>query len=172
MVNFLHSKLKDFKGFTLLEMIISIGIFVLVATATSVVFNQALRAYSYTTSRMAAVREAELAMEWIVRDIRPDETGTVLAITATSDNDEITLGTGNQIHYHRHNDNTTQREELPAGTHSLLAQGVVQLNFTYYNQTNIVETSPENNPAVRTVEITIITRNNQQEFLLYNVANR
>lgn len=175
------AKLKSLKGFTLLEMVISIAIMVLVVTAASVIFNQTLVVYRYSTSRMAAVREAELAMEWIVRDIRPEPgTGVVLPISSTtdippSDADEITLGS---IHYHLHADplpstlNTIQREEVGV-REDLLAQNVFSLSFGYFDAQNqdILASGGVPNTA-RTVEIIIITRNNEQEFRLYNVANR
>ena len=169
------------KGFTLLEMIISIGIFVLVATASSVLFNQAIRAYSYTTSRMTAAREAELAMSFILRDIRPDiTTGDVSAISTGgfpfSDDDEITLvpTAGANIHYFRQAaTNTIQREEVGVGSF-LLAENVIRLSFRYFNKDNqdITATLSLDPTAAVTVEIIIETQVNNQNFRLYNLANR
>jgi prepilin-type N-terminal cleavage/methylation domain-containing protein len=173
------------RGFTLLEMLISIGIFVLVATASSVVFNQAIRAYSYTTSRMAAAREAELAMEWIVRDIRPDDSGNVLDIVTgvpTSDNDEITLNPpapapADRIHYYRLPDPanpgffTIQKQMFDQGAQYLLARNVLNLRFTYFNAQNQDVTAFNPSGAV-CVEIIIETQVNNQNFRLYNVACR
>jgi prepilin-type N-terminal cleavage/methylation domain-containing protein len=178
--------LNHLKGFTLLEMIISIGIFVLVATASSVLFNQALNAYRYTTSRMAAAREAGLAMEWIVRNIRPDAAGVSSTISTTggdiSNNVAITLVpplVGNKVYYHRHlADNTIQREELNRVTsvsvrEDLLAENVVSLSFAYFNLQNrdLLAWGQDPNGATA-VEIIIETQVNGQTFRLYNVANR
>lgn len=184
MFKFSNLKLQNKDGFTLLEMIISIGVFVLIATASSVLFNQALIAYRSTTSRMAAVREAELAMEWIVRDIRPElSTSVPFAISVTggdiTNNVAITLlpPTGNKIYYHRHlADRTIQREELNRVTgvsvrEDLLAQNVDQLSFAYFDLQNQDITATPGG-AVRAVEIIIETNVNGQTFRLYNVAGR
>jgi prepilin-type N-terminal cleavage/methylation domain-containing protein len=183
MKNFPNFKLEKQRGFTLLEMIISIGIFVLVATASSVLFNQALRAYRYTTSRMAAAREAELAMQWIVRDIRPDPSGNPKPILDAGVDDsgpnEISLDmpTGSNIHYHLHPDPTIpgiftiqrERTQDPGSPHDLLARNVVVLYFEYFDLAN-QPVAPTG--AVATVEIIIETRVNDQTFRLYSVANR
>ena len=183
--------LNHLKGFTLLEMIISIGIFVLVATASSVLFNQALNAYRYTTSRMAAAREASLAMDWIVRDIRKKETiapniGTpfpIVTLPTNSDADEITIdppntepGATTPVHYHLHvGDTRLWRETTDDGVHSLLAEHVVVggLTFRYYdvNNNDWTNTPAFINTANR-VEIIITTDVNGQRVTLYNVATR
>jgi prepilin-type N-terminal cleavage/methylation domain-containing protein len=172
--------LNHLKGFTLLEMIISIGIFVLVATASSVLFNQALNAYRYTTSRMAAAREASLAMDWIVREIRPNpNTGIVLPISTggglVSDGVQITLDVvPNAIHYHLHADgalNTIQRETVDGlgNPHALLARNVDSLIFGYFDADNEPVGALDD---AKTVEIIIRTRVNEQEFRLYRVIER
>jgi type II secretory pathway component PulJ len=168
-------KLQGKAGFTFLEMIFSIGIFVLVAAATSAVFNQALRAYRYSNSRMIAVKEGELAMEWIVRDIRPDpSTDKSPSITAYNNdgiNGYLTLqtATGESIRYYRQSSsNTIQRQE--DGVDSLLAQNVIKLSFACYNANNQVVSNPVGDANVRAVEINIITEQNDQTFHLNSVA--
>jgi prepilin-type N-terminal cleavage/methylation domain-containing protein len=172
-----NSKLQKKDGFTLLEMIISIGIFVLIATASSVLFNQALNAYRYTTSRMAAAREASLAMDWIVRDIRPDpDTTRHPIVDASSDNTRITLvpdpnSSPNQVRYIRlPGDSTIRRVRLndPGSPQDLLAQNVVALSFNYFNPQH---QPPANRNDATMVEIFITTNVNGQEFRLYSVAD-
>lgn len=169
------SNLKKKYGFSFLEMIISIGIFVLVATATSVVFNQAIHAYRYSNSRMIAVKEASLAMDWILRDIRPNpSSGNSSAITAYSAdaiNGDITLqppSAGSIRYYRQSASGTIQRSE--ASVDSLLAKNVTQLSFTCYDADNQVIASPVGNNNVRAVEINIITQKNNQRFHLNSVA--
>ena len=182
--------MKKQKGFTLLEMIISIGIFVLVVTASSVVFNQALRAYSYTTSRMAAAREAGLAMDRIMQDIRPDTTtGTKPILEGIapriSDNTQIALtlpAPEGDVRYHRVADPlnpgffTIQRQRIYAAgqPNDLLARNVITLRFDYYDNANqaLNPALPGLGANTETVEVTIETQVNNQIFRLYNVANR
>jgi len=166
MAKYLNLNFKKKNAFTLLEMVISIGIFIFVATASSVVFNQALNAYRYTTSRMAAAREAELAMDWIIRDIR-DSTGPLIA---PSDVTQITINTktvGN-VNYQLLLNGSLMRTE--GGATSLLARGVDFLIFTYLDAGNVDVPLPENNANVRLVEVVIVTHNDDQEFRLYNLA--
>lgn len=182
------------KGFTLLEMVISIGIFVLVATASSVVFNQALIAYRYTTSRMAAAREAALAMDWIMREIRKKTTvidvpggfpniGTPFPIIANSDAAQITInhppaepGAITSIHYHLDAGDTRlwrERVNEPSSPHDLVAVNINALNFRYYDvNNNDVTGQPANINTANKVEITITTQVNGQTVTLYNVADR
>ena len=161
------------EGFTFLEMIICIGIFVLVATASSTLFNHALVAYGFTTSRSAAVREAVLAMQWIKRDIRPNAAGIVLNIQ-TGTPDMITLQTQDglsQINYYVLNFNSIMRRMQTPFFYddALLAQNVTLLSFGYFGADNLPVGIPND---AKTVQIIITTSVNGREFRLYGVAER
>ncbi len=172
MSKLLNSNLLKKDGFTLLEMVISIGIFVLVATAAAVVSNQAILAYYTSTAKAFAVREATLAMDWIRQDIRHavDDLGILpkdLFIDAPpiyTDANQILINNG-PIRYHRVGD-TIKREE--AGADVLLAQNVTKLAFNYFNNETQSLATPVNDPYLRTVEITIVVSKNNQEFCLYS----
>jgi len=123
---------------------------------------------------MIAVREATLAMDWIMREIQPGS-GSSPAITAYSSdatNGDITLQPGgvSSIRYYRQSSTgTIQRRE--SATDNLLAQNVTRLSFTCYDAYNQVVSNPvADNDDVRSVEINIVTQKNNQRFHLNSVA--
>ena len=164
-------KFKSLKGFTLLEMVISISILALVATATSVFFNQSLVAYRYSADTISVAQEAGLAMKWIVDDI---ESPTTTNITAPTGPNEITIVVaGINIHYYMDATDpqniTIQRAEGVTPP-SLLAEHVQVngLSFHYYNLTN--GQIAYDDPQLKTVEIDIVTQRHNQVFRLNSVA--
>lgn len=69
MKNFLK-KLKSQKGLTMPEMLVSIGLFTVVITATSAAFLSALRTQKQIIALLNASENASYALEVIARDLR------------------------------------------------------------------------------------------------------
>ena len=64
-------KVKKINGFTLLEMIIALGIFTFLSVIMATVLSSALSAYLAATYKNEAMLQAKTAMDWLVRDIQP-----------------------------------------------------------------------------------------------------
>lgn len=158
------------KGFTLLEMIISISIMALVAAAASVLFNQSVVAYRYSTDKITVAQEAALAMKWMVYDIELATDITTSGGSSLTILDNATPAP-NTIYYHLVG-NQIQRNFN--GTDHLLAENVTGLTFKYYGLTNnTVYSDPVgtgNKGNLKAIEIDIVTLRNNQEFRLNSVA--
>ena len=153
----------------LLEMLIAIVIFALVAASISIIFNQSLSVYRFSTDKNSAVQEAQTAMEWLLRDI--ERAGDIAQNAQSSD---ITLDpTTRNIRYYRNAINQTMFREDPVNGSQLLAEGVTAFSLAYYRQDNtnipppISATEIQN---IRVVEINISTEKNNKNFDLYSIA--
>ena len=171
-------KIKS-NGLTLLEIIISIGIFVLVATAVSLVFNRSIFVYGVSTNKQQASQQAAIAMEWLMRDISGAtciygaNSGSIVLRNPNWDRnptcppcDPPCDPTCGYVKYYLQNPTTLVRNNCTAD--SLLAENLVSLNLTYYDWHNQPTTFAS---AAKEAEITLTTSSGGQKFTLYTVAS-
>lgn len=157
---------KKTTGITLLEMIISIAIFAFVAASILLIFNRALFVYRVTSEKNSAAQEAQIAMEWLARDI-----GSANGIILAGQSD-IILAMPNQqyVRYYLDTDNTIKRQECSNPSY-LLAENITQFSLKYYDINNNFLNDPVTNILLlKTIEIDITVRKNRQVFRLNSVA--
>ena len=160
-------KLKKTKGLTLLEILISIGVFALLATTISVIFNRSLFVYRASTEKNSAAQQGQTAMEWLVRDIQSAYT----IVIAEQDRIALVNSDRSYICYDWNEDDGTIRRQDCADPNYLLAEGVIQLSLQYYDINNEILSDPVADVlSLKTVEIDITTEQNTQRFRLNSVA--
>ena len=97
-------------GFTIVELMVAVGLFVVVVGIASATFVQALRTQRQVVGLMAANDNASLTLEQMAREIR---TGTQFALPGASGNEGIELKFQNAddvtVHY-RLNNSVIERE--------------------------------------------------------------
>ena len=165
-------------GLTLLEIIISVAIFALVAAAVSLVFNRSLFVYRASTDKNAAAQEAQTATEWLLRDIQSAKDIT----TAKANEIKLAIPEDHIITHYLDSAVPTnkkirrQQDGAPVPGH-LVAEGVSRFSLKYYGIQNIelVPVLPDGLSTdqcsrIKTVEIDITTQKNTREFRLNTVA--
>lgn len=164
---FLRYNHKKTKGLTYLEMIISIGIWVLVAVAISTIFNRALIVFRVTTDKNEAIQQAGIAGEWLVDDIQKG----YAILKAEANNITLVDSNLDYINYFWNSTNQTITRKVCAGQSYLLAEGVSQFSLKYYGIDNQVLATPTNPLlSLKTVEIDMTTEKNSESFRFNTVA--
>ena len=137
------------KGFTLVEIILSISLIGILFALTSVVLRQGLDAYAHISSRAPQLQAARYAMERMVRELRregDDANDQIQNISATQVSFTDNLGNNTSFNL---NGQTLRR-----GTDTLL-NNVTSLTFTGYKSDNVTTTSSAN--QVRRIRIQLTT---------------
>jgi prepilin-type N-terminal cleavage/methylation domain-containing protein len=150
------------KGLTLLEIVISISIFALVSAAISFIFSRALFVYRVSVNKNRAAQEAQVAMEWVVRDI------SLATCIYQADATSISLNrpNGGYVKYHLSNSTTLQRNDCISDY--LLSEHIDSFNLSYYDSAN---QSTSSTSDIAEVEISLATTAANQKFNLYTVAS-
>lgn len=141
---------KRLSAFTLLELIVAISLSFLVLLGLGAVFSGTLTVWTRIQQSGNALSEGRIAMEWLIRDIREKEIVAANPHSIQFTGIEYTL------------DGATLNRNG-----DLVAQGVVQLDFNYYDQNN---SPPEELADIRFVSIFLKTKNNGKELELRNGA--
>jgi len=166
-----QTKRKNFKAITLIEIVISIGIFVLMAATISAIFQRSLIAYRSASDKNQAAQQATGAMEWLVRDFQSASQiagvlegggGVWYFSLITPDSNYITytctLGNGRLL------------RKACNDQDYLVADGLSHFSLSFYNINNTLEGLPAYNPDLRTVEIDMATQKRNEEFRLSTCA--
>ncbi|MFH1622220.1 MAG: prepilin-type N-terminal cleavage/methylation domain-containing protein [Candidatus Omnitrophota bacterium] len=155
------------KGLTLLEILITIGIFALVAAAISVIFNSSIFVYKNLADKNKASQPNSIAMEWLTRDI------SLATCIYEADPNYIVLhsptvgSTGGYVKYYLGISNDLKRKSCSVD--HLLAEDLTSLHFDYYTSLNQPATTLPS--EAEEVEITLKTSSGNQDFTLYSVAS-
>jgi prepilin-type N-terminal cleavage/methylation domain-containing protein len=144
-------------GFTLIEMMVSLSIFMIVLFGVYVVYDTGEAQYSRTSREWDAQSQARLALERMAREIRmagynsPTNVANPIVI-ATNDTISIQANVGNGLQYVtyglRNCDSTTTKtlyRDASTTTYcggEPFIDGVTSLTFTYYEQTGLSIPSP------------------------------
>lgn len=149
------------KGHTLLEIVIAVAVFGLVASAVAFVFTRALVIYQNSDQKKEAMQDAQIAKEWLVRDL--DATSCIVQAEATTLKLNSDLG---KISY------TLQTSSVPYklmrsanAVNYVLAENIDSLTFKYFNSAN-----QEVPPDIEMVQMTLRATVDEQSFDLYTVA--
>lgn len=144
-------RIRHSKGFTLIEMVITIVIVGIISGIAAMIILESMTAYSKGKNLSDVHYQARLAMERMTREIRtvrqPGEIGTVAIGTITGNPTSsliFTDLTGTNITYAL---GGTTLNRTPGGT---LATGVTTLQFRHYDDTNTLTTVAA---SVWTIEI-------------------
>ena len=145
----------DSRGFTLMEMVITILLVGILSSLAAVIILQGVKGYTVEDQRSNAHYQARLAMERMVREIRLIRWDSVLGqadiSTMTATDLRYQDIQGNQMGF-RLNVGTVQRTQDSAATWQPLATGVTALNFNYFQQDGV---TPATAPTLWFVEITM-----------------
>lgn len=83
---FLTANIRCADGFTLVELMITVGLSVMVVSTMLLAYVGSYRAYNQETTAVAASHDSQLAMDWISRDLRAAKcVGQTLGPNTTSD---------------------------------------------------------------------------------------
>jgi prepilin-type N-terminal cleavage/methylation domain-containing protein len=129
--------IRTSRGFTLVEVVITIVIVGIISGIASLILLQGVRAYSDGQSRSDVHYQARLAMERMGREIRLVRSRTVADIPVM--NPTLFLFTdsqGVQMGF-RLNAGAVQRTQDNGTTWQTLATGVTALNFSYLQQDGV-----------------------------------
>jgi len=158
-------KMKKNKGFTLIEVIITITVVGIVSVIIGSMLLGIVKAWTFKFNRNDMLWDGRLALDRMTREIRTVKDSTSVT-TATSSQFRFT-DTGNKdITYSLSSTNLNRTEN---GTVNLLAENVSTLTFTYYNSSDAVIPNPAVSPSatdIRRVRINLtLTKNGQNVYL-------
>ncbi len=145
------------KGFTLIEMVITIVLVSILSGLAAMIILQGVRAYSDEQGRSDVHYQARLAMERMARELRLIRwNGALAQADITTMNPTLLRYTdiqGNQMGFQLNLGlGEIQRTQDNAATWQTLATGVTALNFNYFQQDGI---SPATAGTLRFVEVTM-----------------
>lgn len=131
--------LKDERGFSLPELLVTMLMMLTVMFALHSIFDMSLRVFSFGNDKVEVVENARIGMERMEREIRasyPDDS-ELLDIWAEDEISSYNSGLGEQIIYALDSsDSTLRRNNRDA------VEYVDDLTFTYFNE-NMVEIDPD-----------------------------
>lgn len=132
------------KGFTLVEIIITIVIVAIIAGIAAMIIAQGVRGYSAEQSRSDVHYQARLAVERMAREIRLVRSQTAADITTMNPTlFQYTDIMGNQMGF-RLNGNNVERTQDNAVTWQALASNATALTFTYLQQDGVTAAAATN----------------------------
>jgi hypothetical protein len=154
--------LKSKEGLTLLEIVISISIFVLVSATISFIFNRALFVYRASINKNKAAQEAQVAMEWLARDI------SLATCIYQANANSISLNNPDWgcVKYYLSGSTTLLRNDCTSDY--LLSENIAGFNLNYYDSAN---QSTAFTSEIKSVEINLATTSGDQRFDLYSVTS-
>jgi prepilin-type N-terminal cleavage/methylation domain-containing protein len=151
------------RGFTLLEVVITIVVFAIVATLGAALMSSGFRAYFLGREIAEDDAQARLAFERMARELRRAR-GTA----------DLNIGVANQVSFtdidgvaiaYRRNAGTSQLERSQtgvAGTYQALADNVSALTISYLRNDGVTSEAAGGNSALVyyiTVQVTVSTQN-------------
>ena len=71
MIRSLDGQVRNEKGLTLIELVITVAIGVVILAAFSMVFSQSLRTSQSNDDQVIAMRNLDVAGSWFIRDFQP-----------------------------------------------------------------------------------------------------
>jgi len=158
------SKLKPLKGFTLLEVLVSIAIFSVISIGIYNVLIVGQRTFYTGLGTLELQSQIRMAVSWITRELRE---GTSFSITTVdADDDSITFSTPNEasIAYYRdvsdlNGDNITTQviREYPSGTRKVVANDITSLEFSSSGRLVKVSLTAAKNSGGRQLQSALIT---------------
>jgi len=165
----MRSVLKNQKGFTLVELLVSMALGLLVLAGLAQTFVVQNRTYEIQSQVSSALQIARAAMDMISRDVKmagfdPKETGidgigfnnTQLIIQADLNEDEDTTDTNEYVMYQFDASNhRILRTEGAAGTAVVFAESIQNFTFQYQTETGAAAGSAA---AIRQVVLSIEAR--------------
>lgn len=153
------------KGLTLLEIVLSVGVFVVVISSVAFIFSRSLFVFRTSQNKTIAAQVAQVAVEWMLRDIQ-----AARAIYYLGDDGIGLIADDNSIvGYYLDANHTIQRSLDCVSVLYPLAEGVNNLFFHAYNVDN-TQIGVESASDIRTVAIDIATQRGEQEFQINTVA--
>lgn len=114
--------MRKIKSFTLMELILAIGMSALVLAGLGAIFAGTITVWRKVQDSTSALKEGRLAIQWITKDIRE-------GVIAEIGNNRVRL---NDVEYSLNGTNLMRGADV-------LAQGVTNLGFTYYNKNGMEE---------------------------------
>ena len=117
------------KSFTLVEILVVVGILGLVMAGLAMILNSGYTAYNINSCLLDLQQNARLSMDWMVREIRE---GAPSTINISPDATRITFDTPNEtgIAYYLDSGNNRIIRRFPANTTRIIANNIVSLNFS------------------------------------------
>jgi len=115
------------QGFTLVEMLVGVMIFVVIATLLYGVVKTGTTVYFTDGIRLDLQQQARNAMDRIVREARESNASSIVAVDATSDKLIFSTPDESNIAYYR--SGTTLVREYPSGVFLTLASDIGYLKF-------------------------------------------
>ena len=114
------------KSFTLVEILVAVVIFGLVIAGLIMILNSGFLAYNTDSCLLGLQQNARVAMDRMVRELREGLPGTII-----NGGNQITFNTPNEngIRYYYDAINNRIMREYPAGTNTILANNITNLNF-------------------------------------------
>ena len=155
------SGLKKLRGLTLLEMIVSIAIFALIATTIAIVFKSSVTVYQSASDESTAMQKGQVALGWLTRDIS--------LATCIYEANPASLGLKNDkwgyVRYYL-SDSSLMRTDCDSD--QIVAQDVTNFNINYYDSAN---QSTSVICDIKTIEITLsVSLEGDQVLDLYKVV--
>ena len=126
------------KGFTLIEIVMTIVIVSILAALAAVIILQGVRAYSDEDSRSDIHYQTRLAMERMAREIRMIRS-TAAITTFTATNLQFTDVNGSTLGFQWVSPTLNRWN---GATNDVLASGVTAFSFSYYKKDNTVAVLP------------------------------
>jgi len=143
-------------GFTLIELVIVIALFSIIAAVASQILAQGFQTFITSQNLLEANWQGQLAMERMTRDLRSVRSANDISVN-TSSAFTFVNSAGTSLAYTLSGSNLTLNNNI-------LASGVNNLTFTYYDKTGATVTNPASIAYVKVA--LIITQNNTN----YSVA--
>ena len=153
-------ELKKYKGLTLLEMIVSIAIFALIATTIAIVFKSSVTVYQSASDESTAMQKGQVALGWLTRDIS--------LATCIYEANPASLGLKNDkwgyVRYYL-SDSSLMRTDCDSD--QIVAQDVTNFNINYYDSAN---QSTSVICDIKTIEITLSVSLGDKTLDFYKVV--
>lgn len=153
-----HVKKK--KGIWLLEILISVTIMALAAATVALVFNRSLYFYRAAADKNKASQDAQIASEWLVRDLL----GATCIYQANADSILFNNEEGEIKYYLQNAQSPYNLVRSLNSVDYLLIDNAESLNFKYF------DTAHQEGSVIDQVESTLTTCVDSQKFNLYTVT--
>lgn len=125
------------KGFTLIEIVITIVLVSIIAGIAAMIIVQGVRVYSSEQSRSDAHYQARVTVERMAREIRLIRSQTAGDVPTMSAADMSFTDINNNQVWFQLNAGTVRRSSDNGATWQTLANGVTALNFSYLQQDGV-----------------------------------
>ena len=127
--------MKGFRGFTLVEILVSVIILGFLITGIYRVLNIGRMTYTSDLGWMDLHQNARRSTDWMVRELRE---GAPSAINISGGNSQITFNTPNEtgIIYYFDSGNNRIMREFPTSTYRILANNISSLSFCCWRDTD------------------------------------